>query len=91
MIEQEETRCFDLPVGVAIKCVEHGEDSDGWCFGCDFNINNEMFANPCSAPEGLICGTDRKDKKDVIFKLVKYQKETIGVDTIQEISWRIKE
>jgi hypothetical protein len=78
---------FDISVGAAIKCVEQDENSYG-CYGCDFNIKNKMFAYPCNAPEGLICGSFRKDKKDVIFKLVRYQKETIGVETIHEISWR---
>jgi hypothetical protein len=83
----DEIRYFDLPVSVAIKCVEQDEDSYG-CYGCFFNTNRSMFSRECTAPSGLICGSFRKDKKDVIFKLVRYQKETIGVETIHEISWR---
>jgi hypothetical protein len=82
-------RCFDLPVGAAIKCVEQGEDEHG-CDGCDFNAGHEMLARECNAPEGLICGISRKDRKDIIFKLVGYRKETVGVETMRETSWSEK-
>jgi hypothetical protein len=82
-------RCFDLPVGVAIKCVEQGEDGYG-CVECDFNVFHGVVARECRAPEGLICGINRKDKKDIIFKLVEYRKETVGVETMRETSWSEK-
>jgi hypothetical protein len=82
--EMDEIRYFDLPVSVAIKCVEQDEDSYG-CYGCFFNTNGSMFSRKCTAPSGLICGSFRKDKKDVIFKLVQYREEIVAGKTLKEI------
>jgi hypothetical protein len=90
MNTEESDNYFDLPVGVAIKCVEHGENGYG-CYGCDFNTDRVMFARKCNAPKGLICGHYRKDRKDIIFKLVKNQERCVSVKTVNEIPWEAEE
>jgi hypothetical protein len=87
MKNEETDTYFELPVGVAIKCVEQDENGYGCC-GCDFNANGSMFARKCNAPKGLICGHYRKDKKDIIFKLVKCQERRVSVKTVSEIPWK---
>jgi hypothetical protein len=79
---------FDLPIGVSIKCVEQDEYG---CYGCAFNIDRAMFSRRCNAPEGLICGHHRNDKKDIIFKLVKYQEMPVDIKTVHEIPWEVEE
>jgi len=79
---------LDLPVGVAIKCVENTEAYA--CYGCDFNKGGMFASRGCTAPEGLICGHFRKDKKDVIFKLIKIESVPVLVQTITEKPWRPK-
>jgi uncharacterized CHY-type Zn-finger protein len=70
-------RIFDLPIGVAIKCIE--QDKYG-CYGCDFNLDGAMFSRKCNAPEGLICGHYRNE-------LVKYQEISVDIKTLHETSW----
>jgi hypothetical protein len=89
MNAEKHAKYFDLPVGVAIKCVEQDENGYG-CYGCDFNEDGGIVSRKCNAPEGLICGHYRKDKKDVIFKLVKYQEKIVSVKTIGDIPWEAK-
>ena len=77
---------FDLPIGCAIKCVQNTESYA--CYGCDFNKGGMFAIKGCTAPEGLICGHFRKDKKDVIFKLVKLESVPVPVQTVIEKPWR---
>jgi hypothetical protein len=90
MNAEKHTRYFDLPVGVAIKCVEQDENGYG-CVGCDFNVGGGMISRKCNVPEGLICGHYREDEKGIIFKLVKYQEKTVKVKTVNEVSWEAKD
>jgi len=56
---------IEIPVGKAIAAVESGKT----CRGCCFNRN-------CKAADFLACSeATRKDRKDVVFKMIEIGKK----------------
>ena len=67
---------IDIPVGKALVPVKN-KNPDKSCDGCFFEDDNETKKNsPC---KGLMCWDfDRKDGKNVIFKIIDIKENSDG-------------